>query len=58
VGKSIDTKCLKRGQDDENCGPTMVQREWQMDEKLVGKFSRLMELFDGVIYVLGKEQSK
>lgn len=49
--EGIVTKCLKRGKNDENRGPTMVQGEWQMDEQLVGSALRSVMLLDNVIDV-------
>jgi hypothetical protein len=53
VGEGIDTECLEAGQDDEDSGPTMVQREWKVDEELVTKALRRVELFDNIVDVLG-----
>jgi len=37
VSAGIDTKGLKGGEDNEESGPTMVQREWEMNKEFVGK---------------------
>lgn len=35
MGASINTECLKGGQENEDSGPTMVEREGQVDPELV-----------------------
>lgn len=45
-------ECLERGEDDENSGPAVVERERQVDEDLIRSALRLMVLLHDVVDVL------
>lgn len=49
--KSIDTECLECGQDDKNSGPSMIQREGEMNEEFIGVTLSGMILFDDIVDV-------
>ena len=49
MGVGVDTKGLKRGEDDEDGGPSVPEREGKMDKELVSGSTWLMILLDNVI---------
>lgn len=51
VGTGVHTECREGGEDDEDDGPAMVQREGQMYEELVGGARWLVILLDDVVDV-------
>ena len=52
VVNGIDTERLKGAQNDEDGGPTVVQREWKMNEDLIGVGLGRVMLLHNVIDVL------
>ena len=52
MGETVDTKGIKRSDDDEDGGPTVVKREGEVDEELVGIRLGCVVFLDDVVDVL------
>lgn len=47
----VVSKGFKGGEDNENGGPAVVEREWEMDEDFIGDALRLVEFLDDIVDV-------
>jgi hypothetical protein len=53
VGETVDTKSVKGGNNDEDGGPSVVEREGKVDEELVAPGLGDMMLLDDIVNMLG-----
>jgi len=51
VGGGVATKCFESSEEDEDGSPTVVEREWQVDENFIGQCVAGVMLLDDVIDV-------
>jgi hypothetical protein len=52
VSGGVDAECCERGEEDEDSGPAVPEREWEMNEEFIGQGLRSVELLHDVVDVL------